>query len=133
MKLIYTILFSLIYFGLTAQSGDVTIHKDPRVESLIKKQGEVIPPALTPEIDGFRIQLYFDSEKQVIDNARAKFVSRYPAVDTYVEYNAPNFILKVGDFRTRLEAEKIKAEVESDFPTSFIVKEKVNLPRLENE
>ncbi|MDG1148076.1 MAG: hypothetical protein P8N52_07205 [Crocinitomicaceae bacterium] len=116
---------------LFAQEGNVKIIKDNRIDALVKQQGEVIPPALNPTIDGFRIQLFFDSQKSEINAAKLKFMSQYKTIDTYVSYNAPNFFLKVGDFRTRLEAEKIKAQITAAFPTSFIVKEKINLPRLE--
>lgn len=131
MRYFFGALISLLSFLSFAQ-GDITVHKDPRVDGLVKKQGEIISPATGPEIDGYRIQLFFDSDKRVITEARSSFISKYPKVDTYVTYNAPNFVLKVGDFRTRLEAERVKASVESEFPTSFIVKEKINLPRLEN-
>lgn len=114
-----------------AQKGEVHVHKDARLDALVSKQGAVVPPAVQPEIDGYRIQLFFDSDKGKINAAKSKFVTQFPKVDTYITYNAPNFILKVGDFRTRLEAEKVKAEVEMEFPTSFIVKEKINLPRLD--
>lgn len=125
----------VLFFGHIAlsQQGDVTIHKDPRIDALVKKQGAIIPPAINAEIDGFRIQLFFDSDKSAVNEARNAFISKFPKVDTYIEFNAPNFFLKVGDFRTKLEAEKIKSKVEADFPTSFIVKEKINLPRLEKE
>ena len=115
------------------QQGDIKITKDNRIDALVEKQGAVIPPAIKPEIDGFRIQLFFDSNKDAIYSARAQFISKFPKVDTYVEFNAPNFMLKVGDFRTRLEAEKIKSEVEAEFPTSFVIKEKINLPRIEKD
>lgn len=128
--IIVTLLTSLYSFG---QQGSVTIHKDSRIDALVEKQGEIVPPAIAPQIDGYRVQLYFDQDRSVIDNARSKFISQFPKVDTYVEYTAPNYVLKVGDFRTHLEAEKIKAEVEIDFPTSFVIKEKINLPRLEKE
>lgn len=113
-----------------AQKGDVQIIKDNRIDALISKQSEVIPPAVNPEIEGYRIQLFFDSDKSKLNTNRAVFISRYPKIDTYTTYNAPNFFLKAGDFRTRLEAEKIKSEIEAEFPTSFVVKEKINLPRL---
>lgn len=116
-----------------AQNGEVTIHKDPRIDALVQKQGAIVPPAISPEIDGYRIQLFFDSDRNAVNNARSIFISKFPKVDTYIEFNAPNFFLKVGDFRTRIEAEKIKSEVEADFPTSFVIKEKINLPRLEKE
>jgi hypothetical protein len=115
----------------TAQQGSVEVKKDPRMDALIRQEGAVIPPAMGPQITGYRIQLFFDTSKDAVDDARSRFISLNPKVDTYVIYNAPNYFLKVGDFRTQMEAEKIKAAVDSQFPTSFIVKEKVNLPRID--
>lgn len=123
-------LLSSTSFG---QNGDVKVIKDPRLDALVAKQSEITPPDINPKIKGFRIQLAFDSERQAINAARATFVTQFPRVDTYVEYNAPNYYLKVGDFRTRLEAEKIKSEVEGNFPTSFIIEEDINLPRLRKD
>jgi len=112
---------------VNAQNGEVEIIKDSRIDALIENQ------ATSRQITGYRIQIFFDSDKAKLNSSRGFFISRFPLIDTYTKYNAPNFFLKVGDFRTRLEAEKIKAEIEADFPTSFVVKEKVNLPRLEKE
>ena len=133
MKTILASAFFLLSSFSFAQSGDVTIIKDSRIDGLIAKEGEVEPPAINPQINGFRIQLFFDSERSAINDARGTFISKYPRIDTYTTYNAPNFFLRVGDFRTRLEAEKVKDEFSDLFPTSFIVMEKINLPRLEKE
>lgn len=128
----FTIIIFLVNFSFS-QKGNVQIIKDSRIDAFINKQSEVIPPAVKPEIEGYRIQLFFDSDKSKLSSSRAMFISRYPKIDTYTTYNAPNFFLKAGDFRTRLEAEKIKSEIEADFPTSFVVKEKINLPRLNKD
>ncbi|MBL4863016.1 MAG: SPOR domain-containing protein [Crocinitomicaceae bacterium] len=133
MKSIILGLTLLICSLVIAQDGDINVIKDNRIDALVDKQGEIIPPAIKPEIDGYRIQLFFDSSRDEMNSARSKFIARFPKTDTYVEYNAPNFFLKAGDFRTRLEAEKVKAVIEAAFPTSFIVKEKINLPRLEKD
>lgn len=123
--LIFTTLSSI------AQQGDIEVIKDNRIDALVKKQGAIIPPATVPQITGFRIQLFFDTDKKAIDDARTKFITQYPKIDTYVIYNAPNYFLKAGNFRTRLEAEKVKVTVDKDFPTNFIVKELINLPRID--
>lgn len=128
--LLLTSFLSSFSFG---QSGHVEVIKDARIDALVEKQSEIVPPAVNPQIDGYRIQLFFDSDRSLINDAKARFVTKFPKVDTYVTYNAPNFFLKVGDFRTRLEAERIKSQVEAEFPTSFVVKELINLPRLEKE
>lgn len=132
MKAIAVIFTSFfLIFSSSAQSGSVEINKDPRIDNLIKQEGTVIPPAIGPQITGYRIQLFFDSNKSSVDEARSKFMSLYPKIDTYVAYTAPHFFLKVGDFRTQMEAENIKSKVENQFPTSNIIKEKINLPRID--
>ena len=123
-----SIFFSLISFS---QENQIEIIKDYRIDALVIKQGEIIPPASVPQITGYRIQLFFDTEKKAVDDARAKFISMYPKVDTYVTYTAPNYFLKVGNFRTHLEAEKVKTSVDKEFPTNYIIKELINLPRID--
>lgn len=127
--------FIVLSFSLVSlsQEGEIKVHKDNRIGALVEKQAEVVPPATKPEINGYRIQLFFDSDKAAINAARVRFVAKFQEIDTYVEFNAPNFILKAGDFRTHLEAERVKAALEGEFPTSFVIKEKINLPRLEQD
>lgn len=134
---IYVMKITLCFFllfastAVFAQQGNVEITKDPRIENLIKQEGTVVPPATSPQITGYRIQLFFDTNKEAVNEARSKFIALHPKIDTYVTYVSPNFFLKVGDFRTQLEAEKIKSSIESQFPTSNIIKEKINLPRID--
>ena len=123
--------FIFICFFSFSQKGDVEIIKDPRVDALIKQEGAIVPPATSPQIVGYRIQLFFDSDKSSVDEARTKFINSFPKIDTYVAFTAPNYFLKVGDFRTQNDAEKVKSSVDVQFPTCFIVKERVNLPRID--
>lgn len=118
-------LVNMCVFQSCAQKGNVEIIKDSRIDQLIKQEGSSMT------MTGYRIQLFFDNNKASVDEARSKFMSTYPKIDTYVFYNAPNYFLKVGDFRTHIDAEKIKSTIDNQFPTSFIVKEKINLPRID--
>jgi hypothetical protein len=131
MKLVLVSLFWMSVHSLVAQQGSVEIIKDARIENLIKQEGTIVPPATSPQITGYRIQLFFDTNKDAVNEARSKFIAMYPKIDTYVTFTAPNFFIKVGDFRTQMEAEKIKTTIDSQFPTSNIIKEKINLPRID--
>jgi len=111
--------------------GKIEIKIDSRIVQLIDKKGEVIPPATEPQISGYRIQLFFDTEKKHVDQARTKFITMFPTIETTISYKAPNYFLKVGNFRTFLEAEKIKGSLDKDFPTNYILKELINLPSLD--
>ena len=125
--------FLLTWLSAFSQEGDVKIIKDSRIDALVKKQGTPNPPATSPQLIGYRVQLFFDSDKQLVDDARSKFIGQFPKVDTYVVFTAPNFVLKVGDFRTLLEAERIRETLLREFPTSFVIKELINLPRIDQE
>lgn len=125
--------FGIITNSAFAQSGNIEIIKDTRIDALVKKQGMVIPPATSPQIVGYRVQLFFDSDRKLVDDARSKFIAAYPKIDTYIVFTSPNYVLKVGDFRSELEAERIKDNLFVNFPTSFIVKELVNLPRIDQD
>jgi hypothetical protein len=111
--------------------GKVEIVKDSRIDALVRSEGAIVPPATSPQITGYRVQLFFDTNKSAVDDARSRFVAMFPKVDTYVQFTAPHYFLKVGDFRTQMEAERVKAEAEASFPASFVVKEKINLPRID--
>ena len=130
---IQILIISFLSINAYSQTGNVEIIKDARIDALVKKQGMVIPPATSPQITGYRVQLFFDSDRKLVDEARSKFVAAYPKVDSYVVFTAPNYVLKGGDFRSELEAERIKDNLFRDFPTSFIVKELVNLPRIDQD
>ena len=122
---------TLFLANFSFAQGTVEVIKDSRIDALVRNEGAIVSPATTPQITGYRLQLFFDSNKSAVDDARSRFIAMFPKVDTYVEFTAPHYFLKVGDFRTQMEAEKVKAEAEKSFPTSFVVKEKVNLPRID--
>ena len=65
-------------------------------------------------------------------NAQAKFQERFPDQRTYISYSEPYFKVHVGDFRTRLEAEKMQNELKAWFSGMFIVTEKVT-PKINTE
>ncbi len=128
---IFSLSFLLLFSFFGMAQGNVEYVKDPRIDALIKKQGEHVSSSGNPQIPGYRIQLFFDSEKSKVDDIRNQFARSYPKVEAYVTYNAPNYFLRVGDFRTNAEAERFKSEIGNRFSAPFVVKEKINLPRID--
>ena len=122
-----------MFFGISSSfgQGKIEVIKDPRIDALIKKQGESSSPTGVLQIPGYRVQVFFDASKSKVDETRNAFSRSHPKTEVYITYNAPNYFLRVGDFRTNAEAERFKQEIISRFPTSFVVKEKINLPRID--
>ena len=54
---------------------------------------------------------------------KLKFLESFPDVPIYLSYSTPYYKLRVGDFRTKFEAEKSKSKLIENYPGSYIVKE----------
>ena len=104
--------------------SQINVYKDDRIDALVEKKRTSI-------MGGYRIQICFDSDKVVVNKVRTKFSNLLPKIDTYINFEAPNFNLLVGDFRTLIEAEKIKEKILGEFTISIIKKEIIHLPRVD--
>jgi hypothetical protein len=71
--------------------------------------------------------------RQEANTLRAEFLAKNPEVPAYVVYQAPNFKVRVGDYRTELEAIWLQRELEYFFPGAFVVKDIIKFPVLEIE
>lgn len=140
-KYLLLIGFTLSFFAASAQSkGELTIEKDPLIDSLISKRLELSKVTTTPSIPsslpnkavvsayGYRVQVYYGSDRREVFNQQARFKNLYPKYNSYITYKEPNYYLRTGDFRTQLEAQAFLNELKPIFPTLFIFKEKINAP-----
>ncbi|WP_245845730.1 SPOR domain-containing protein [Mucilaginibacter xinganensis] len=113
--------------------GTVQVIKDPLLDTLIARRstlGSGRSSANAPQTaNGYRVQIFFGSSRQAAYDAQARFNDEYPELRTYIIYTEPNFKVRAGDFRTRLEAQKLVSEVRSMFTSIFIIPEKINLPK----
>jgi hypothetical protein len=114
--------------------GKVEVIKDPLIDTLIARRPYLNKTILGSDANssGFRVQIYFGSSRQAAYDAQAKFMNEYPETSTYISYIEPNFKVQVGDFRTRLEAQKLQNELNGMFNTLFIIPTKINPPKSDN-
>ena len=114
--------------GLKAQErGKVEVVKDARIDTLMaRRQSLQVKKGAVASVNGFRVQIYNGNVRNAAYAAQAKFQAKYPAMGTYMTYNEPDFKVKVGDFRTKLEAEKFRQELQTVFSGLFIIAEKIN-------
>jgi len=82
------------------------------------------------EVEGYRVKIHFSADKSKAREAQAKFDLKYSGVTSYEDYQQPNFVIMVGDYKTKLEAQQLLKTIKSDFPYAFIVKCRVRPTRL---
>jgi hypothetical protein len=134
-KSLFLLFFVLFSFRLHAQDittynadSSLIITKDARFDELVNKQKQQNLSNQT--IHGYRIQIYFGGVRQKASEVKLEFNSRYPDIQAYITYQQPNFKVRIGDFRSRFEAQKFLKDIDGMFPTSFIVPDDVKLPPL---
>lgn len=82
------------------------------------------------QLKGYRVQLFSGNKKQPAKTVKGKFISLYPDVKAHEIYQQPYFKIRVGDFRTKLEASKFKKEIAEHFPNAYIVKDNIAVEEL---
>lgn len=133
MKYFAILLFILLQINsLFAQHdsvGKVEIIQSNEIDKLLLKHLQI--NSENESIDGYRIQIHFGGEREKAKTIKTKFLQQFPDVAAYELYQQPNFKVRVGDFRTRLEAQKFMSEINTYFPSAFIVADEIHLPKLE--
>ncbi|HRZ41664.1 MAG TPA: SPOR domain-containing protein [Bacteroidales bacterium] len=117
--------------GQQATRGDVNIIQDSRVEELLEKHRQI--NEAFNGLSGYRIQIFFDSgsnAKNRANNERRRFMALFPSISAYILFDAPNFKVRVGNFRSRLEAEKFLNDILKHFEMAYVVPSRIELPKL---
>jgi hypothetical protein len=74
---------------------------------------------------GYRVQIYFGNQRVKANDAKTNFLMKYPDEDVYLLYQHPNYKVRVGDFKTRLEAYRFYRKIHPDFGSTFIVRDDI--------
>ena len=111
-----TVLFSGFCF---AQEGKTTIKQDPRFEQLLAEKRKVNSSLNVS--DRFKIQI-FTGESEPAKKILTEFRKTNRNTDATIVFNTPIYKVWVGNYKTRIEAEKKLSELKKKFPNAFLVK-----------
>ena len=121
---------------VSAQTGymdtnSVVIHKDPRLDVLVKKQGALnmaIKKASARTAHGYRLLVVNTNKRDEAIAAKTKIYTYFPELKAYLVYQSPYFKLKAGNFRTREEAQQYQKNLSVYFPKGvFIVNDVIEV------
>jgi hypothetical protein len=77
--------------------------------------------------DGYRIQIMYTDIRADAYKNKGQMYKDFPDLKSYVEYEEPYYKLRVGDFKTRLEATYFLQQVTTLYSGAFIVKDKIRI------
>ncbi|MCI5055636.1 MAG: SPOR domain-containing protein, partial [Flavobacteriales bacterium] len=116
----------LVDSTMDVSKGNLIIYEDPSITKLLANYKHYCDTIST--VDGFRIQIFSQSGTNSHNDAlitEANFSSQFRETETYIIPQSPYFKVRVGDFKSKLEALKFHNEIKPFYPNSYIVKDKV--------
>ncbi|MCQ2974578.1 MAG: SPOR domain-containing protein [Bacteroidales bacterium] len=85
------------------------------------------------QTNGYSVQIYFGSgtdARTKAEEAKKNFLELYDDEEAVIIYESPYFKVRAGNFRTRLDATKLKKRIISNFPGCFVVESVISYPKL---
>ena len=112
-------------------TSSVTVHKDPRLDLLVKKQIQ-INEETTREArksgKGYRLMIISTSNRDEAIAAKTKVYTYFPELKAYLWHQSPYYKLKAGNFKERKDAEAYQKKLNAYFPKGvFIMNDIVEL------
>ena len=121
--------FALLVSAQEKKQGKLHINADPRIDSLLNISRRINEEKQS--IPGYRVQVYFGSDRKKANEIKTGLLQKHSDLPAYVMYQQPHYKVRVGDYRTRIEAYKLSRQLSAEYPSAFIVRDDIALPPLE--
>lgn len=134
---------AVIFAAKGQQAGVVEVSKDTLIGILQSFRAEhEINPTATRTISlgakvvdkskatrvkkrGFRVQIYSGTNRNEAYAVQSRFKNQYADIDSYINYEEPNYRVKVGDFTSRTEANNFLRILRSQYNNVFVFQEDI--------
>ena len=143
MKPFLFFLFILISVSVNAQNtlsdtSSVTVHKDPRIDMLIKKEAAINSSNKRSSgrtMPGYRLLVINTNSRDEAINTKTKIYTYFPELKSYLLYQSPFFKVKAGNFQTRDDAKRYQSLMSTIFPKGvFIINDTIEVrPEKDND
>ncbi|MBF2709981.1 SPOR domain-containing protein [Flavobacterium soyangense] len=115
----YSFLLSVSTSYIIAQNQNSGLSQDPKFEQLLNEKRK-INASLTVN-ESYKIQIYTGGSENA-KKALNEFRQEFSDIDATIVFNTPNYKVWVGNFRTRIEAERNLADIKDRYKNVLLIK-----------
>jgi hypothetical protein len=113
------ITLSLATCHINAQDKKVTVSQDPKFEQLLNEKRKT--NTSIPVNDRYKVQI-FSGDSENAKKALTDFKQEFKELEGTITFNTPNYKVWVGNFETRIEAERNLIEIRKKYKNAFLIK-----------
>jgi len=120
MKQIF-ILSTVLFLGINlyAQEGNLTVTQDSKFEQLLNEKRK-INPSITVN-DRYKIQIY-SGDSETSKKTLSEFRKENKDFDGTIVFNTPSYKVWVGNFKSRIDAERNLSEFKKRYPNALLIR-----------
>lgn len=104
---------------LFAQEKIIRVSQDSKFEKLLNEKRK-INASLTVN-ESYKIQIY-NGGSEIAKKTLSEFKLNFADIDATIVFNTPNYKVWVGNFRTRIEAERNLVEIKKKYLNVLLIK-----------
>ena len=118
-KALYTLLLLITACNINAQQQNITLNQDPKFEQLLNEKRKI--NASISVNDSYKIQI-FSGKSEDAKKTLSDFKQEFKNIDGTIIFNTPNYKVMVGNFKSRIEAERNLIEIKRRYKNVFLIK-----------
>jgi hypothetical protein len=120
IKLVFaTLTLVFLYQKSYSQEAKVSVSQDPKFEQLLNEKRK-INSSITIN-DRYKIQI-FNGDTENSKKTLLEFKREKKNIDATIVFSTPLYKVWVGNFKTRIEAEKNLNDLKNKYPNAFLIK-----------
>lgn len=104
-----------------AQEGIISIQQDNKIDKLLKERKHLL--TIGELKTHFSIQV-ISGELETARKTLKEFKNKFSELKSNIVYEEPNYKVRVGEFRNRLDADRALLEISEEFKGAFVLRPK---------
>lgn len=112
---------SILSLKVSAQETKINIQQNPKFEQLLSEKRKINSSIAVNE--RYKIQVFSgvsEKAKKTLNDCKQNFTH----LDGTIVFNTPNYKVWIGNFKSRIEAERNLVEIKKSYPNAFLIKPK---------
>ncbi|MBF4484804.1 MULTISPECIES: SPOR domain-containing protein [unclassified Flavobacterium] len=118
-RVFLTLTMITLAYNIHAQDQNLIVNQDPKFEQLLSDKRKINTSINTN--DTYKIQI-FSGKSEEAKKTLSDFKREFNTIDGTIIFNTPNYKVMVGNFKTRIEAERNLAEIKKRYKSVFLIK-----------
>jgi len=102
---------------------------DMDITKKLNRMLDYVPEKVTVKISkpGYRVQVYVGKDRSEASSVKGRALNSQKDEEAYLDYDRPNYRVKVGNFLTRDDAKELYKALKRRFPDAMIVPDQVTV------